>query len=58
MYIEFKNNNNNIRTTSPGYKLFAGSNCPEPYLGQFFLECIPICNQMSAFSSAFKFDSP
>ena len=34
-----------IRTTSPDYSLFAGGNCPDPYLGHFFLEYIPICNQ-------------
>ena len=39
-------------------KIFAGGNCPEPCLGQFFLEYIPICNQKSTFSSAFKFDGP
>ena len=33
--------------------LFAEGNCPEPYLGQF---AMPICNQRSAFSSAFKFN--
>ena len=32
--------------TSPDYYLFAGSNCLEPSLGQFFLEYIPICNQV------------
>ena len=58
MSIDFKNNIKNIRTASPDYYLFAGGNCPEPCLGQFFLEYIPICNQKSAFSSAFKFDGP
>ena len=58
MSIDFKNNINNIRTKSPDYWLFAGSNCPEPCLGQFFLEYIPICNQKAAFSSAVKFDGP
>ena len=50
MSIDFENN---IKNT---YQLFAAGNCQEPYLGQFFLEYIPICNQKSAFSSAFKFD--
>ena len=58
MSIDFKNNIKIIRITSPHYKLFAGGNSPEPCLGQFFLEYIPICNQKSAFSSAFKFDGP
>ena len=56
--MDFKNNFKNIRTTSPGYQLFAGGNCPELSLGQFFLDYIPICNQKSAFSSPFKFDTP
>ena len=55
---DFKNNIKNIRTTSPYYYLFARGNCAESHLGQFFLEYIPICNQKSAFSSAFKFDGP
>ena len=42
MSIDFKNNIKNIRTASPDYLLFAGDNCPEPCLGQFFLEYIPI----------------
>ena len=58
MCIHFKNNIKNIRTTSPDYWLFAGDNCPEPCLGKFFLEYIPICNQKAAFSSAVKFDGP
>ena len=45
-YLDFKNNVKNIKTTSPDYQLFAGSNCPEPCYGQFFLEYIPICNQV------------
>ena len=44
--------------TSPDYQLFAKGNCPEPCLGQFSLEYIPICNKKSGFSSAFKFDGP
>ena len=55
MSIDFKNNIKNIRTTSPDFYLFAGSNCPEPCLKQFFQEYIPICNQKSAFSSAFRY---
>ena len=58
MSIDFKNNIKNIKTTSPDHWLFAGGNCPEPCLGQFFLKYIPICNQKYAFSSAFKFDGP
>ena len=58
MSTDFKNNIKNIRTTSPDYQLFARGNCPKPYLGQVFLEYIPICNQKPAFSSAFKFDGP
>ena len=58
MSIDFKNNIKNIRTTPPDFYLFAGSNCPEPCLRQFFLEYLPICNQKSAFSSVFKFDGP
>ena len=58
MSIDFKNNIKNIRMTLPDYWPFNGGNSPEPCLGQFFLEYIPICNQKSAFSSAFKFDSP
>ena len=50
MSIDFKNNVKNIRTTSPNYSLFAGGNCPEPYLGQFLLGYIPICNQSSLLS--------
>ena len=46
MSIDFKNNIENIRTTSTDYKLFAGGNSPESCLGQFFLEYIPICNQV------------
>ena len=42
----FRNNIKNIRTTSPGYQLFAGGNCAEPCLGQFVLEYIPIWNQV------------
>ena len=56
MSTDFKNNIKNIRTTSPDYQLFAGGNCSEPCLGHFFLEYIPICNEKSDFSSAFKFD--
>ena len=56
MSIDFKNNVKKIRTTTPDHKLLVGGNCPEPCLGQFFLEYIPICNQKPAFSSAFKFD--
>ena len=48
MYIDFKNNIKYIRTTSRGYKLFTRGNCPEPCLGQFFLEFTPICNQQPA----------
>ena len=48
MSIDFKNNIKNTRTTSPDYYLFAGVNCPEPCLGQFFLEYTPIWNQKSA----------
>ena len=48
MYIDFKNNIKYIRTTSRGYKLFTRGNCPEPCLGQFFLEFTPICNQKPA----------
>ena len=55
MSTDFKNTIKNIRTMSPDYYQFVGGNCPEPYLGQF---AIPICNQKSAFSSAFTFDSP
>ena len=55
MATDFKNNIKNIRATSPDYQLFARGNCPEPYLGQF---AMPIYNQKSAFSSAFKFDGP
>ena len=42
MSIDFKNNIKNIRKTLADYKLFAGGNCPEPCLGQFFLEYTPI----------------
>ena len=45
MSIDFKNKIKNIRTTSPDYYLFARGYCPEPCLGQFFLEYIPICLQ-------------
>ena len=58
MPIDFKNNIQNIKTTSFDYYFFEGGNCPEPCLGQFFLQYIPICNQKSAFSSTFKFDGP
>ena len=53
MYLDFKNNIKNFKTTS-----LAGRICPEPCVGQFFLEYIPICNQNAAFSSAFKFEGP
>ena len=56
MSIDFKNHIRNIRKTSPDYLLFAGGDYPEPCLGQFFLKYIPISNQKSTFSSAFKFD--
>ena len=56
MSIDFKNDIKRIKTTSPDYWLFAGGNCPGPCFTQFFVEYIPICNQMSAFSSGFKFD--
>ena len=46
MPIAFKNNIQNIKTTSFDYHFFDGGNCPEPCLGQFFLEYIPICNQV------------
>ena len=43
--IDFNNNIKNIRTTSPDSKLFARGNCPEPCLGQFFLEYTSTINQ-------------
>ena len=58
MTIDFKNYIKNIRTTSPDHWLFAGGNCPESCLGQFDLEYIPLCNQKTTFTSAFKFDGP
>ena len=58
MSIDFKNNIKNIRMTSPDYRVFVTGNCPEPCLGQFSLEYIPICNKKSGFSSGFKFDGP
>ena len=42
MPIDLKNNIRNIRKASPDYQLFAGGKCPEPCLGQFVLEYIPI----------------
>ena len=51
MSIGFKNNIKSIRLTSANYYLFAGGNCPEPFLGQFFLEYIPIKNQTFAIKS-------
>ena len=42
MSIDFKNNIKIIRMTSPDTQLFARGNCPEPCLGQFFLEYRPI----------------
>ena len=47
-----------LKTSKQRHQLFAGGICPEPCFGQFFLEYIPICNQKSAFSSAFRFDGP
>ena len=55
MSPDFKSNIKNIRTMSLDDQLFPGGNCSEPYLGQFVM---PICNQKSACSSAFKFDVP
>ena len=46
MSIDFKNNIKNIRTTSPDYQLFDGDNCPETCLRKFFLDYIPIFNQV------------
>ena len=54
MSPDFKSNIKN-RTMSLDDQLFPGGNCSEPYLGQFVM---PICNQKSACSSAFKFDVP
>ena len=42
------------RTMSLDDQLFPGGDCSEPYLGQFVM---PICNQKSACSSAFKLTS-
>ena len=42
MSIDFKNNVKATKKQPKQQKLFAGGNCPEPYLGQFALEYVPI----------------